>query len=232
MTTLLAVLLMTAAYPEVDPQPVDAPPPDEFAETYKAPRHFEITMGFMGGVRDATRGGYAFSSGTAESIAGAQALTDPFLQAPFNRVVTYGLAWEARYVAQHVRFTMGLQKPFASFRMAEALFPGDVAGAPLDIGTRSLDLWDVRFGLGTEYAFKYVTPFVDVVGDVQTVSASMTIGGETATYKATTFGFSVRAGLRVHMGDHLFLAPMGELGFGNGMKWGASLAAGWVIPVG
>ena len=80
-----------------------------------------------------------------------------------------------------------------------------IGGTERQVGTRSLNLWDVRFGLGTEYSFRYVAPFVDVLGDMQYVNAAMTVDGETAQYKAWTFGFVVRGGMRIHMGDNLFL---------------------------
>jgi hypothetical protein len=211
MIKLIAMLLCAA------PEETPAPPEDD---TYTGKRHFEITMGFTGGVRDETRTGFGFTGGTSP----AQALTAPFSLAPYDRTVVYGLAWDVRYVTQHVRFTVGLQKPFASFRMTDA-----VTG---EVGTRSLSLWDIRFGLGTEYAFKHVTPYVDVIGDVQKVDAALTVGTETANYSAWTFGFVVRAGVRVHMGEALFLAPAGEIGLGGPVRWGVGLQAGWVLPIG
>jgi hypothetical protein len=225
LTLLTAVLLSTAVPDETQP-----PPEDQFAG-YAARRHLELGMGFLGGVRDETRVGFVFAGGTAESIPYAQALTTPFALKPYDRAIVYGIGWEGRYVAQHIRFTVGLQKPNASFRMMDAIFPTDVGGVTRDVGTRSLNLWDVRFGLGTEYAFKYAAPFVDVVGDMQAVKASMTIDGQTARYEAWTFGLAVRAGVRFNMGGGVFIAPMGEVGIGGPVMWGASLQAGWVVPL-
>jgi len=227
--TLAVIFTLLSAAPE---EAVVEPPADDTFEGYTSKRHLEIGMGFIGGVRDLTRAGYAFNSGSAEGIDGAQALATPFALAPFDRTIVYGLGWEARLVSQHVRFTMGLSKPFASFRMMDAIFPADVRGASLEVGTRSLTLWDVRFGLGGEYAFKYCAPFIDVIGDMQKISASMTVDGLTARYDAWTFGFIVRAGVRFHMGDGVFLAPTGEIGLGGPIVWGVGLQAGWVIPLG
>jgi hypothetical protein len=142
-------------------------------DTYLKRHHFDVSMGFTGSVRDLA----------------------------LDRAAVYGLAWETRFVTQHVRFTIGLQKPFASM-------PANPS------------LWDIRFGLGTEYSFRYVTPYVDVIGDVQKIDA------------AWTFGFVARVGLRVHMGESLFLAPAGEIGLGGPVRWGVGLQAGWVLPVG
>ncbi|MBK7860824.1 MAG: hypothetical protein IPJ65_19925 [Archangiaceae bacterium] len=225
--TLVVIAALLATSPDAPtPEAEDVAAHPSFAG-YTARRHLELTMGFLGGVRDETRNGYAFGSGTSE----ARALTGPFALAPYARTIVYGLGWETRYVTQHVRFTVGLQKPFASFRMMDAIFPADVGGTTREVGTRSLELWDVRFGLGGEYAFKYVTPFVDVIGDVQSVKAALTVDQATAEYKAWAFGLVVRAGLRVQLGDSVFVAPMGEVGIGGPVLWGAGLQAGWVLPM-
>jgi hypothetical protein len=157
------------------PEDATTPPPDDTFDGYTDKRHFELTMGFTGGVRET---------------------------AAFEPAAVYGLAWDTRYVTRHVRFTVGLQKPFVSHRAMD------------------VNLWDVRFGLGTEYAFKYAAPFVDVLGDVQRVDVRW------------TFGFVVRAGVRVHMGEWLFLQPAGEVGLGGPVGWAVGLQAGWVFPVG
>jgi hypothetical protein len=223
---VIAALFLSAA----DEAPA-APPGEDGLSGYTARRHLELSMGFLGGVRDETRAGYAFSSGTADVFPHAQALATPFALAPYDRTIVSGLAWETRYVSQHLRFTVGLSKPFAAFRMMDAIFPTDVGGTTREVGTRSLTLWDVRFGLGGEYSFRHVAPFVDVIGDAQSISAAMTIDGETAQYRAWTFGFVVRAGLRIHMGDNLFVAPTGELGLGGPVKWAVGLQAGVLIPL-
>src|SRR5438128_2638824 len=110
-----ALILLLAAAPE-DPPP---PPANDDFSGYTARHHFEGSLGFLGGVRNETRGGFTFQSGTSD----AQALATPFTLAPYDRTIVYGLAIEARYVTRHVRFTYGMQKPFASFRMTDAIFP-------------------------------------------------------------------------------------------------------------
>lgn len=221
LATLTAVLLSLA-----DENLAEAPPPDDFAG-YTARHHFELTMGFLGGVRDETRAGYTFSSGSAQLGPGAEAIVTPFALTPYDRTIVYGLGWETRYVANHLRFTMGLQKPFASFRMMDALSPSEAGIA----GTRSLTLWDIRLGLGVEHAFRYAAPFVDVIGDAQYVNAALTIDTRSAQFKAWSFGFVVRAGVRIHVGEGLFIAPMGEVGIGGPVIWAAGLQAGWVLPL-
>jgi hypothetical protein len=205
---ILAAVLATTDSPE-------PPPPD----VYVSDSHLEASFGFMGGYRDLSRMPFAFEDGTS----GEQALTEPFASAPYSGLPVMGVSGELRVVSHHLRFTVGLQKPFASFRLTDA-----VSG---DVSTRSLSLWDFRFGLGGEYAFEYVAPFVDLLGDMQVVSASLTVGNQTADYKAWAFGFTVRAGVRFHLSKYLYIAPSAEVGLGGAQRFGASLQAGWVIPV-
>src|SRR5205814_492418 len=54
MIDLLAALCIAAAPPEA------TTPAEDPMEAYTQPRHFELAMGFIGGVRDETRAGYAF----------------------------------------------------------------------------------------------------------------------------------------------------------------------------
>jgi hypothetical protein len=221
MSPLAAAVVLLAA---ADPAPQEEPNP------YLADRHVEISMGFVGGVRDLSHMGFTFEDGNAESIPYAQALAAPFSAAPYGGVSVYGLGGEWRYVSRHIRITAGVQKPFASFRLSDAVGTYDVGGVQREVGTRSLSLWDFRFGLGAEYPFRYATPFVDVVGDMQVVSAYLTVDGQTADYRAWAFGFAVRAGVRLQVGDNMYLAPMGEYGIGGAVRWGAALQVGWVIP--
>lgn len=208
----LAVLLCSAAS---DPE---APPPRDDFSGYGAKHHLELSLGFLGGVRDESRAGYALDSGSAGLPPRSEGSS-----APYERTIVYGAAGEVRYVARHLRLTAGLSKPFASFRLT------DNTG---EVGTRSLDLWDVRFGIGLEHSFRYAAPFIDVLGDAQLISAAVTVDGQTAVYRAWTFGFVVRAGVRVHLGDGLFLSPMGEVGVGGPVQWGVGLQAGWVLAIG
>jgi hypothetical protein len=204
---LAAVLATTDSF--------EPPPP----EVYVSHSHLEASFGFMGGYRDLSRMGFAFEDGTSP----AQGLTDPFSAAPYSGLPVMGVSAELRVVAHHLRFTAGVQKPFASFRLSDA-----VSG---DVSTHALSLWDFRFGLGGEYAFQHVAPFVDLLGDMQVVTASLAVSNQTADYKAWAFGFTVRAGVRFHLSEYLYIAPSAEIGLGGAQRFGASLQAGWVIPV-
>jgi hypothetical protein len=212
MTALLTAVLLAAS----DAEPL---PPLEEPNLYLSEHHIEVAFGFIGGVRDLSRSDFVFIEGAPS----AQALADPFSAGPYNSVLVSGVAGELRYVAHHLRFTVGVQKPFAAFRLSDAV-------ASDSVSTRQLSLWDFRFGIGTEYAFRYVAPFADVVGDMQLVDAAMVVDGQSTTFRAWAFGFSVRAGLRFHVGQYLYIAPCGEVGLGGAQRFGASLQTGWVIP--
>jgi hypothetical protein len=179
----------------------------------------ELSVGFIGGYRDLSHMGFAFEDG----VSSAQGLVDPFSAAPYSGLPVYGVSSELRVVAHHLRFTAGVQKPFASFRLSDA-----VNG---DVSTRALTMWDFRFGLGGEYAFAHVAPFVDLLGDAQVVSAALAVSNQAVDYRAWAFGFTVRAGLRFHLSEYLYIAPSAEVGLGGAQRFGASLQAGWVIPV-
>jgi hypothetical protein len=194
---------------------------------YLAVQHLEYGMGFTGGLRDESQTGFVFSGGGASSVPGAQGLISPFSQAPYDRLQVMGLAWELRAVVDHLRLTVGVQKPFAGFSLLDAQSTSSVG----TVSPRAVTLWDVRFGFGVEHRFRYLTPFADLLGDAQSVATDLTVDGAPASYKAWTFGFTARAGVRLHLGHYLYLAPMGELGVYGPVRWAVALQAGWVVPL-
>ncbi|MBL8919612.1 MAG: hypothetical protein JNJ54_12165 [Myxococcaceae bacterium] len=197
---------------------------------------YELTMGFMGGVVDPSSMPLVFQSGEAAGVAGATGLGAPFGGPNQRALITAGPAWEARAIQSHVRFTLGLQKPFAQFR--QGALDGSVeatgsplVGAPLQVSPRSLSLWVIRFGLGGEYTLGRVTPFADVLGDVQLATAEVSVDGLPGTYKSSGFGFSVRAGARVRIDRYLSVGLAGEYGLVGAPRYGATLLVGWVFPI-
>lgn len=209
-------------------------PGDDVAVTKPAPEPepdatfaWELTMGFSGTVLDPSAMPLVFQAGEAVNVAGATGLTAPFGGASLRQLVTAGPSWETRAIQSHVRFTLGLQKPYAAFR--QGAIDADVDG--LRVSPRSLSLWVVRFGLGGEYTFGRVTPFADVLGDVQLATAEVTVGGQPGTYKSSGFGFSVRAGARVRVDKYLSVGLAGEYGLVGTPRYGASLMVGWVFPI-
>lgn len=194
--------------------------------------HFELSVGFMGGARDESKTGFVFSGGEAALVNGAAALTAPFAAAPFNNMVLTGPSLEARWVQHHVRMTAGFQKPFAQFVLGEGVSGSDVQGQLRSVSVRSFSFWDLRFGLGGEYTYKSVTPYADLVGDVQWITADVTVDGAAASYKALMFGYSLRTGVRVAISDYMFIAPSVEFGLLGPERYGAQLLVGFVLPIG
>lgn len=188
---------------------------------------WELTMGFMGGVLDPSLLPLVFQEGSASAVPGATGLVAPFGGPSVRSLITAGPAWEARVVQQHVRFTAGLQRPFAQFRQGAL----DVDLGGLQVSPRALSLWVVRFGLGGEYRLGRVTPFADLLGDVALASADLTVGGEQGVYRSSSFGFSVRAGARLAVNESLSIGLAGEYGLLGAPRFGATLLVGWVIPV-
>lgn len=208
---------------------VELPPKED--SPYLAVQHLEYGMGFMGGLRDESQTGFVFSNGSASGVPGAQGLIGPFSSSPYDKLAVVGLAWEVRAVMDHLRMTVGVQKPFTGFSLLDAQSTTEVGGASRAVSPRAISLWDLRFGFGVEHRFRYLTPYVDLMGDAQSVTTDLTVDGASATYKAWTFGFTVRAGVRLHLGHYMYLAPMGEVGVYGPVRWAAGLQVGWVVPL-
>jgi hypothetical protein len=221
-----------------------APDDDGWARDAKAPKverepeptlAWEFTMGFMGGVVDPSGLPLVFQSGDAVNVAGATGLAAPFGGPNLRTLVTAGPTWETRAIQSHVRFTLGLQKPFAQFRQGALDGPVEatgspLVGAPLQVSPRSLSLWVIRFGLGGEYTFGRVTPFADVLGDVQLATAEVAVDGQPGKYGSSGFGFSVRGGARVRVDRYLSVGLAAEYGLLGPPRYGATLLVGWVLP--
>lgn len=197
---------------------------------------YELNMGFTGGTIDPSSLPLIFGSGDASGVAGATGLTAPFGGPSVRQLVTAGPAWETRTVNHHIRFTLGLQKPFAQFRQGaldgETTAGGSpLVGSPVKVSPRSLSLWVFRLGLGSEYTFGRVTPFVDLLGDVQLASADVVVEGQRGTYTSSSFSFSVRGGVRVRVDEYLYVGLAGEYGLLGSPRFGGSVVAGWYFPI-
>jgi hypothetical protein len=178
--------------------------------------HFEATMGFLATSQDHTATGFSNS--------GAPAVSSAFQGVPYDRTLGFGLRYDARAVLSHVRMTMGVDLPFTAFD-----------GAPTarvdahDVSSRSMWSWALRFGLGAEYGFGPVTPFVDLQGSVHRVTATVTVDGRSADYEALRFGFTGRAGARVYLRRWFFVMASGEVGIVGPTRWGADMGVGFHI---
>jgi hypothetical protein len=100
-----------------------------------------------------------------------------------------------------------------------------LGGAAHDVVVRSMSLWDFRTGIGFEIPCKRVSPFVDVLGDVQTMITQLSIDGVAATYSGRAFSLGGRIGARYQV-DHLFVALAAEATALGPLRIGGSLQVG------
>jgi hypothetical protein len=132
---------------------------------------------------------------------------------------------EWRSIYQHVRLTVGFRWPFANFRPSDTAQLVDLAGQPREVVVRSMSLWDFRTGIGFEVPFARFTPFLDVLGDVQTMSTQLSIDGATAKYTGRAFSLGARLGLKYQV-EHFFLALAAEATAVGPVRLGGSLMVG------
>ena len=176
--------------------------------------HFEATMGFLATGQDHRATGFA--------NAGGPALAQAFRAAPYDQAVGLGLRYDARAVLSHVRMTAGIDLPFTTFEGVGAARVDDH-----DVTPRSMWSWALRFGLGGEYPIGPVTPFLDLQGSAQRVTTTLNVDGRALDYEAFRFGFSGRAGVRVHLRRWFFVTASGELGLLGPTRWSADLGVGF-----
>jgi len=153
-----------------------------------------------------------------------EANASPILAVNDELTAGLGLRYDVSWRFGHVRMTVGFDLPFTAL--------GDVPARRADehdVAPRSLSMWSVRFGLGGEYRFGDVVPFVDLQGSAQRVFTTVVVDGHPHDYSATRFGFSARAGLRVHLRKWFFVTASGEYGLVGATVWAADLGVGFRI---
>lgn len=220
---LLTSLLGPSASAWADTEPPPPLDPNDVAGW----DHLELSMGFSAGQRSWAGQSFAFEGGGAGSIDGAGALVDPFAREPFDAVAVYGLTYDARLVVSYVRMTVGIGIPFPSYRAETTTVTLD--GAPRDLTVQSLSAFELRFGIGGEYAIGALAPFVDLLGSIHWIDSTLTVDGQQARYAARAFAFSARAGLRLHVRRWFFAAASGEVGLVGDVRWGADLSVGFAF---
>ncbi|HMR75820.1 MAG TPA: hypothetical protein PKD61_11925 [Polyangiaceae bacterium] len=184
--------------------------------------HFELSMGFLLGQRSYANTTFNPSDGTA-----ALSLDEAFGAAPYDRVLALGLRYDARLVVSYVRMTAGFDLPFAAYDAATTRGQYDVDGQARDVSVRSLSIKGLRFGIGGEYPFKAVAPFVDLLGSMNLLDTTLQVDGQTHDYESTTFGFSVRGGIRLQVRRWFFASIAGEVGLNSDVLWGGELSGGF-----
>lgn len=220
---LVVCLLLPAPAARADtvpPRPLD---PNDVAGW----DHLELSMGFAAGQRSWSGQSFAFDGGDGGAIEGAGALVEPFRDAPFDTASVYGLTYDARLVVSYIRMTVGLGIPFPSYRAETTT--ATIGGASRDLTVQSLSAFELRFGIGGEYAIGALAPFVDLLGSIHWIDTTLTVDGQEARYAARTFAFSARAGLRLHVRRWFFAAASGELGLVGDVRWGADLSVGFAF---
>lgn len=211
MLTTLAPLLATLISATCSGPPMDydvdacdAPGP---GHVYKR-THTELSFGYLGQWSDETNRSLELKPAATDPL-GAGSITDPFLGVPFSGALQPGATLEFRVVTSGLRITTGFRWPFLNYRPSQTAQTMMLDGTPHDVLVRSVSLWDFRTGLGFELPFERVTPFVDVLGDVEHLTAQVAIDGATAKYTSTGFSLGGRLGLRVQL-NHAFIAVAAE----------------------
>lgn len=184
----------------------------------------ELSFGYLGQWTDERNRSLELKP-TSNDPPYAGAVTDPFLGAPYKSAILAGPVLEWRGIYKQVRLTVGLRFPFSNFRPSDTAQSVTLGGAPHDVLVRSMSLWDFRTGIGFELPFKRVSPFIDILGDVQTMTTQLSIDGVTATYRGRAFSLGGRIGARYQV-DHLFLALAAEATAIGPLRVGGTLQVG------
>ena len=187
--------------------------------------HFELAVGFMGGVRSYGHAPFAIASDNV----GLAGLDEPFVLIPFEDSPVFGPSWESRLVLSQIRMTLGYQRPYPTWEGLESTRATGVDGQKLAASARGLRANELRFGLGLETRSGKVTPFVDLVGDIAWVSTDLAVNGDAATYTSESFSMAARGGVRLQAADYVFVEVAGEYGLLGPNEWGAQLMVGFAI---
>lgn len=220
MTLPLVLAMALAATCPLESEPCDA------LHTYKR-SHGELSFGYLGQWTDETNRALELEPRDSNPpVAGA--ITDPFLGAPYSGSIISGPLIESRMVVDKVRFTVGFRFPFTNFRPSDTAQTVDIGGTQHDVLVRSMKMWDLRTGLGFEFPFERVTPFIDVLGDVQFMTTQLVIDNLPATYKGSAFSLGGRVGMRVQL-SHLFIQAAAEATALGPRRYGGSLMVGFAF---
>ncbi|MEM1030848.1 MAG: hypothetical protein AAF928_21845 [Myxococcota bacterium] len=220
------LLKKTAPPPAPTPaeQPTPPPPPEgkPLEGDFDPSRdHLELAIGILGGLTNYGPVNFAYQEG-----GGPVNLAEPFDVAPYDGTFALGLRIELRYVASFVRTTLGFDLPFPNFTRDDTTGVFDVNGEPVTIAVQSLKHQTFNIGIGGEYSFGMLTPYVDVLGGFHFVQTRLSADDQFVNYSGTEFGLSGRLGARYALKKSFFLhgsvtggilgpsRVLGELGLG------------------
>ena len=212
---------------DVEPETGAPPPLDRW--DLAAWDHFELSMGFIAGVRRYDHAAFTLDDTDAPVHAGAIDLAEPFEDEPFDRLTTMGLRYDARLVAAYTRMTVGIDIPFAHYRPTQARASYDVGGTAREVILRDVSPFLLHFGIGGEIPIGPIAPFIDVLGHLRWTTVTLGIDGVDHTYREHGFGFSARAGLRLHVRRWFYASLAGELGIVGDTRWGTELSVGFAM---
>ncbi len=223
LVVMLTALAGSGSYDEAAQQEkADARALRTYART-----HAEFSFGYLGQWTDERNRALELKPTSADPpFAGS--VTEPFLGAPFSSAVLAGPVLETRVVCEQVRLTVGVRFPFTNFRPGDTAQTITLGGARHDVLVRSVSMWDLRTGIGFEFPFRRVTPFVDLLGDVQTLTTQLTIDGTAATYTGRAFSLGGRIGARYQV-SHLFIMAAAEATALGPLRVGGTLQVGFAF---
>ena len=223
MNLPLLAMMVLSAYGSADDQYSETPPEPKVVEEARG-NVTEVSFGYLGQWSDERNRSLELKP-TSSDPAFAGAVTEPFLGKPYDSAILAGPMLEMRGIYKQVRLTVGLRFPFSNFRPSDTAQSVVLGGAAHDVVVRSMSLWDFRTGIGFEVPFKHVSPFIDVLGDVQTMTTQLSIDGVAATYTGKAFSLGGRIGARYQV-DHLFVALAAEATALGPLRIGGSLQVG------
>lgn len=200
--------------PETEPDEAPAPLDDQDLAAWD---HFEFSMGFVGGWRRFDR--MAFEGDPT---------LDPSLYRtePLDGVQAYGLRYDVRLVVAYTRMTVGIDFPFTQYTVADT---ARTLPSGQQATVAQVKPFAFRFGIGGEIPIGPVAPFVDILGSIHSVRATYDIDDVEREVKARSFGFSARAGLRLHVRKWFFASLAGEVGIVGPTVWAAELSVGFAV---
>ncbi|MFT3712091.1 MAG: hypothetical protein QM817_30990 [Archangium sp.] len=190
--------------------------------------HGEVSFGYLGQWSNESNRALELKPSQAGDPPFAGSITEPFLGNPFSGTLLSGATLESRVVYDGIRITAGLRFPFMNYRPSDTAQVVNVGGVPREVLVRSVSLWDVRTGIGFEFATRRVTPYFDVLGDFQNISTQLVVDGQPAKYQGTAFSLGGRLGMRIQM-QHAFIALSAEATALGPLRVGGSAQLGFAF---
>ena len=184
--------------------------------------HFDISFSFLAGQRSYDGATFGYTEGTASPGLGGS-----FNAPPFAGVSVAGPGGEANLVISRVRFTIGIQRPYANLAAAQRTIP---LAQTSPVQVHGLNIFEVRYGLGYEFPVKRFTLMADLMGTTDKLSALLTVGDEQATYESKNFGYSARIGARYAINRLYYAHASAEFGMGGNIDAGGYVGVGFRTP--